>query len=104
MVQLCDLEDVKYRSVDRSKVYLNSDGLDLLDAQIASYFKDSKALRGSFDRHSGIGSPALRKHQGLNVLLQGETGTGKTFVVGKVSHSCLCPASALLTRPRIPSG
>lgn len=103
MVQLRHLEDVKYRPVDRNKVYLDSDGVELLDAQVASYFKDSKEFQDSSDRQSDVGSASLRKHLGLNVLLQGEPGTGKTFVVGKVSHSCLCPPYAL-TRPRIPSG
>lgn len=91
MVQPWDLEDIKYRQVDEEKVYLNPSHIELLDQLVASYFEDSKKSQNPSD-----------KHLGRNVLLLGETGTGKSFVVGKVSDSCLRLAHPL-TCPRTPS-
>lgn len=89
MVQPRHLKDVSYRQVEQSKVYLSLGRIEFLDSLVASYFKDrdNRKYQNPSDRHSRVGNDALRKHLGRNVLLQGDTGTGKSFVVGKVSRS-----------------
>jgi Cdc6-like AAA superfamily ATPase len=78
MVKLRDLKDVEYRTVDQKQLYLKGEHTETLEALVATFFPDGK-------------NKTPRQYGGHNILLQGETGTGKTFVVGMFPASCLYP-------------
>ncbi|RYP69002.1 hypothetical protein DL769_005389 [Monosporascus sp. CRB-8-3] len=84
MIQFQDLKKMTYREVDMNQVRLKKQHKDLLTSLVSTFFDNHKGGQGSLSGHSGVEPDALRVHRGANVLLQGETGTGKTFLVGRV--------------------
>ncbi len=92
LVQLEELEDVPCQDTAWEQLMLSEEKKAQLDSLVSSYFSDRDVKRGLADGERSTRPPLFGKRWGLNVLLHGKPGTGKSFTAGKTSTSCrLCP-------------